>query len=226
MNILNIKIDPMKHFLILLTCCFVVQSFAQLASNDMNTVMEEVSHSSTAKTSKLYYDLYVGKGEIGKFKVSKTVQGNTVRYQAESNATIRILGENTISYTLDCTLKNDMLVWSHVKVYKNGKLKDDTTIKWTGTRYHINKSGKELSWNEPIRTPAIALYFEEPNSDHITVFSEREAVEKSFKKQPDNNYKLTDVGKNSGDAYNYVNGSLEDVTVNYVVTNFKAIKKN
>lgn len=226
MNIQNNKIYPMKHCLILLMCCFALQSFAQLASNDIKSVMEEISHSSTAKVSKLYYDLYVGKGQIGKFKVSKTIQGNTVRYQAESDATIRILGENNISYTLDCILKNDMLVWSHVKVYKNGKLKDDTTIKWTGTQYHINKSGKEINWTEPIRTPAIALYFEEPNSEHITVFSEREAVQKSFKKQPDNNYKLTDVGKSSGDAYNYVNGSLEDVTVNYVVTNFRAIKRN
>jgi hypothetical protein len=202
-----------------------MQSYAQLASIDLNTVMEEISHSSATTVSKLNYDLYIGKGQIGKFKVSKTVRGNTVRYQAESNATIKFLGENTISYTLDCILKNDMLVWSHVKVYKNGKPKDDTVIKWTGTKYHINKSGEEIIWTEPIRKPAIALYFEEPNSDHITVFSEREAAEKSFKKQPDNNYKLTDVGKNKGDDYNYVNGSLEDVTVNYVVTNFRAIKR-
>jgi hypothetical protein len=202
-----------------------MQSFAQLASTDLKTVMEEVSHSSEARVSNLKYDLYIGKGQIGLFKVSKTVRGNTVRYQAESNATIKILGENKVSYTLDCILKNDMLVWSHVKVYKNGKPKDDTVIKWTGTKYHINKSGKEITWTEPIRKPAIALYFEEPDADHVTVFSEREAAEKSFKKQPDNNYKLTDVGKNKGDAYNYVNGSLEDVTVNYVVTNFRAIKR-
>ncbi len=225
MNIQNIKIYPMKHYLMLLVCCITLQSFAQLASNDMTSVMEEVTHSSTAKVSKLNYDLYIGKGQIGKFKVSKTVQGNTVRYQAASDATIKILGENNISYTLDCTLKNGILVWSHVKVYKNGKLKDDTKIKWTGTKYHIDKNGQVESRTEPIHIPAIALYFDEPNSNHITVFSEREAVEKSFKKQPDNLYKLTDVGKNKGDAYNYVNGSLEDVTVNYVVTNFKAVKR-
>lgn len=215
----------MKHCLMLLMCCFTLQSFAQLASNDIKTVMEEATRSNSTKVSKLNYDLYVGKGQIGKFFVTKTIQGNTVHYHAESNATIKILGENTISYTLDCTLKNDLLVWSHVKVYKNGKLKDDTKIKWTGTKYHINKSGKEIIWTDPIHTPAIALYFHEPNSDHVTVFSEREAVQKSFKKQPDNKYRLTDVGKKGGDAYTYINGSLEDVKVNYVVTNFRAIKR-
>ena len=216
----------MKHCLILLMCCFTMQSIAQLASNDITPVMEEVSYSSATQVSKLNYDLFVGKGQIGKFKVSKTTQGNTVRYQAESDVTIRILGENNISYTLDCTLKNDILVWSHVKVYKNGKLKDDTKIKWTGSEYLINKSGKEIVWTEPIYTPAIALYFEQPSSDKITVFSEREVSQKSFKKQPDNKYKLTDVGKNNGDTYTYINGSLEDVKVNYVVTNFRAIKRN
>jgi len=215
----------MKNCLLLMLCFFSTHAFSQLASNDIKTVMEELSHSSSAKVSKLNYDLYVGNGQIGKFKVSKTVKGNTVRYQAESDATIRFLGENNVSYTLDCLVNNGILHWSHVKVYKNGKLKDDTKIKWTGSHYEINKSGEISTRNTPIHTPAIALYFDEPNSDHITVFSEREAVNKSFKKEGKNEYKLTDVGKRSGDEYTYVNGDLKDVKVSYVITNFRAIKR-
>ncbi len=225
MSNLNIKLRPMKHSILLMLCCISMHAFAQLASNDLNNVMEEVSHTSSAKVSQLHYDLFVGKGQIGKFQVSKTTKGNTVRYQAQSDVTIKILGESNVSYTLDCLLKNGILHWSHVKVYKNGKLKDDTKIKWLGGKYEINKSGKVSSRTEPIRIPAIALYFEEPNSNHITVFSEREGVNKSFKKQKNNCYKLTDVGKNGGDAYTYKNGDLEDVKVNYVVTNFRAIKR-
>ncbi len=213
----------MKHYFLLLLCLLTANAYAQLASHDSKIVMEELS---TAKVDRLKYDLYVGKGQIGQFKVSKTVKGDLVRYQAESNATINFLGENTISYTLDCWLKNEVLQYSHVKVYKNGKLKDDTLIKWNGARYEINKNGKLSSRTTPIHTPAIALYFEEPSSKQVTVFSEREAQPKSFKRQTNNQYKLTDVGKRSGDDYTYVNGSLEDVTVNYVITNFRAVKRN
>ncbi len=213
----------MKHCLFLLLCCFTAHAHTQLASNDPELVMEELA---SAKVKRLKYDLYVGNGQIGHFKVSKTVKGSLVRYQAESDATIKILGENNIAYTLDCWLKNGVLQYSHVKVYKNGKLKDDTLIKWKGAHYEIIMNGKTLTRQAPIRYPAIALYFEEPSSDEVTVFSEREAQPKSFKKLDHHQYKLTDVGKRNGDDYRYVNGSLEDVTVNYVITNFKAVKRN
>lgn len=177
------------------------------------------------KTSiiKKNYDLLIGKNEIGTFKISKTVNGNTIRYQAISDANFRVISKNHVVYQLDCTVENGLLITSHCTVHKNGKLKDNTTIKWENDHYTINKKGKITTYNKRIPKPAIALYFEEPTQEAVNVFSEREAVFKSFTRKETNKYKLCPLGKRSGDEYTYQNGELQEVVVNYVVANFRTV---
>lgn len=172
------------------------------------------------------YDLLVGKNKIGEFKLSKTMEGNTIRYQALSDANFRILSKTKIVYDLDCTVKNGLLIYSHCKVYKNGKLKDDTEITWMNDHYQINKKGELSTYKNQIPQPAISLYFEEPSLEEVKVFSEREAIFKSFKRNAPNRYKLTPVGKRSGDDYTYNDGQLQEVLVNYVITNFRTVLRD
>lgn len=177
------------------------------------------------KTIYKNYDLFVGQNKIGYFNISKTINGNTVRYQAKSDANFRIIGKNHIAYQLDCTVKGDLITYSHCKVFKNGKLKDDTTIQWSGTQYTINKKGKTSIHKDPIPIPAIALYFDQPTKNEVKVFSEREACFKQFTRKEKNKFKLTPLGKRSGDDYTYENGELKEVVVSYVVTNFRTVLK-
>lgn len=169
------------------------------------------------------YDLFVGKNKIGWFKISKTTSGDKIRYQASSDATFSVLFTNNIAYTLDCIVEKGILTYSHCTVRKNDKIKDDTEIRWLGSHYQIIKEGQKSIHEGPIDSPAISLYFEEPQANSVKVFSEREAGFKEFTRQAEHQYKLTPVGKNSGDDYTYKDGELREVIVSYVVTNFRTV---
>ena len=180
---------------------------------------ESISGNSTAT-----YDLFLGKKDIGDYDVQKLVIGSKTEYTATSKAEVNFFGKHKIEYSLKCVFDGGIMQSSEVRTSKNGKAKDVTIIQWDGSQYRIDKNGEITYVNEPIYNSTIQLYFEDPDGiDRI--FSESEAKFKSLNKGEDEIYVLSDPGKKKGTDYSYESHKLENIHVNYVVTDFKVVRQ-
>lgn len=196
-------------------------SIISLVSTSLNAEDHSESINSNSAAT---YDLFLGKKDIGDYDVQKLVSGTTTQYIATSKAEVNFFGKHKIEYSLKCVFEKGIMQNSEVRTYKNGKPKDVTIIQWDGAQYKINKNGEITFVNEPIYNSTIQLYFEDPNG--ITkIFSESEAKFKSLTQGENEVYILSDLGEKKGTDYTYESDKLDNIHVNYVVTDFKVIKQ-
>jgi|GEM_PF-4406592 len=181
--------------------------------------------SETAETSKSsrYFDIYVGNKRIGSYEATMTRRGNTTEYRAKSETVVRIIGEIRIGYDLVCTYENDILVKSRVRSYRNGNLKSETIVNWTGTHYLINKDGDKSTAKTPVTMSSIKLYFEGPPKELKQIFSEREGRMKQVRNVEDQQYLVADAGKNRGTEFVYNNARLEEVNIAFTLGSFSLV---
>ena len=206
------KTSHLLSFAILLT----------LLSN--NLVLASENEAKTSNFSSATYDLFLGKKDIGNYNVEKIVDGSVTEYRATSTAVVNFFGKHSIEYSLVCVFENGVMQRSEVRTYKNEKPKDVILISWDGNKYEINKNGEVSYVDEAIESATIQLYFEEPVST-TKIFSESEAKFKSLTKSENEVYVLSDIGKKKGTDYTYNAAHLQNIHVNYVVTDFMVVKK-
>ena len=127
------------------------------------------------------FDIFMKDNKIGAYEAHVVNSGAKTKYKAKSESSVRLLGKHTITFSLECTFQDDMLMSSDMISHKNGKLRDHTTVSWTGDGYQITKNGDKSTETDPIRNCNIQLYFSQPKDNMIT-FSEKEAIYKKIKK--------------------------------------------
>jgi Domain of unknown function (DUF6134) len=169
------------------------------------------------------FRIAMGDNNIGWYKADVARGTETTEYTASSETSVRLLGKHTITFSLKCAFKDDMLISSEVLSRKNGKLRDHTTISWSGSAYQIVKNGDKSTVKDPIRNCNIQLYFEEPQ-DNMTTFSEKEAIYKKIKKMGENKYVLAELGEDSGNTFVYSNHELQRVNVSFILGDFSIIR--
>ncbi|MAL60195.1 MAG: hypothetical protein CMC14_09115 [Flavobacteriaceae bacterium] len=164
------------------------------------------------QTTALTYDLIVSDKSIGTVKTSKTIDGNTITYTSNTDATLSFIIDTNIKTRMTTVYKNDSLLSSDYKFYKNNKLKEFATIVIKGGKYIFNHDGKTTEINEGIRLSTILLPFEIPKHNSV-YFEEVEGHFKTIKSINKYSFKLTNPNNNSKDDYIYKNGIMEQCIV-------------
>lgn len=175
-------------------------------------------------TKSKHFDIFLGKKCIGAYEVRKTQKGSVTEYHAKSETAVRIIGEIKVGYDLTCIFKDGMLLKSRVRSYRNGKLKSETLVNWTGSHYLIDIDGETSTKKTPIRLSSIQLYFEGPPTQFNSIFSEREATMKEIKKVKEGQYLIADPGKNRGTEFVYNDASVKEVNIAFTLGSFSLVQ--
>lgn len=220
----------MKYSLFTLTFLAVLALpailYGQRGSSDNE--MDQVASVSASKSSfdpsqSQTFGIYMGKHKIGTYEVEKIDKNGFTEYLAVSECKVKIMGQISVGYTSDSKFKGETLVDSHVKSYRNGKLKNETQVSWNGSDYTIVKDGKTVKKKDPINNTTVELYFQVPDNNE-EIFSEFDADLKKIKHLNAQTFVLLPPGKSKGTEYVYQNSDIQQVNISMVFGSFSIIR--
>jgi hypothetical protein len=170
----------------------------------------------------LNYTIEVAGKNVGTLTAVKTIQQDKVTYASNSNTTIHLFGETTITTSLVTVYRNGVLESSTYTVEKDGNPYDSCIITQNNGTYTINRKGKISSFPEPITASTNQLYFSEP--ERLTkIFAELEGVYKDITESGTNAFLFTDPDHSHKNNYTYDNGILKEATIDHAIVNYRIV---
>lgn len=176
---------------------------------------------------KLFYEIYKGEDRIGEITVEKKAEGNTVHYEANSEANFRVLFKNRLITHTSSRFVDKELVYARSEITLNDKVRESGTTKKEGNYYNFfkhpdtNVKRKEA----PFLISTTVLYYFEPSGVE-EVFSENYQQLCKLKNIGAHAYELALPGGKIN-QYFYKNGKLVEVKIirTFVDLSFK-LKEN
>lgn len=129
--------------------------------------------------------------QVGKVKATKTVDGNIIQYQVESEIKIKVLIPVNVIYKAQASYNEGVLMSSSASVYINGVLQNSVITEKSGSYYTIVEDQHTTKLYEEIKFSTAKMYFTKP-VDQREVFSESEGIMKPMVKTSDDKYKVKD----------------------------------
>jgi hypothetical protein len=167
----------------------------------------------TGYSQTLLYDIYKGDDRIGEIVVEKVIQGSKVHYEANSEASFRLIFMNDLTTNTAADFINNELSYSMSKITLNDKTREHTITKKEGHFYNYYKHKEEnyKKKESPFRISTVTLYYSEP-AGVKQVFSENYQQLCDLKVIGTNAYELTLPGGKIN-QYFYKNGRLVEIKV-------------
>lgn len=161
----------------------------------------------------LFYDIYKGEDRIGEIKVEKKISGNKVHYEANSEASFRVVFKNNLNTHTSAGFVDDELEYSMSKIVLNDKIREHSVTKKEGDYYNYFKHPKTniREKRAPFPISSILLYYAEPVGID-RVFSENYQEMCDLKPISDHAYELALPGGKIN-QYIYKNGQLVEIKV-------------
>jgi hypothetical protein len=178
-----------------------------------------VGHSQT-----LEYSISSKDHPIGKLVVTKTEKNDVLQIEVTGEFKVHVLVSIDVKYKLNCTYKNQELIYSSVTTYSNGKVHSTSTTDKTGDYYTVTKDGHSSKYIDKITFSGALLYFKEPKGVS-SVYSEFDDIDKSINKIGENEYQISNPNNGDFSKSTYKNGVLETSTVHSKFLTFTATKK-
>lgn len=161
----------------------------------------------------LFYDIYKGNDRIGKIKVEKKISGNTVHYEANSEASFRVVFKNKLITNTAADFVDDELAYAMSKIVLNDKIREHSVTKKDGEYYrfyqHPNITTRKKK--SPFPISSITLYYNEPTGVN-QVFSENYQEMCNLTVIGEHAYELALPGGKIN-QYIYKNGQLVEIRV-------------
>jgi len=129
-----------------------------------------------------------------------------------------------LKYKLNCTYKNDELLYSSVTTYVNGAIHSTSKTEKNGAYYTLTKNGHPSKYLNKITFSGALLYYHEPKG-LTKIFSEFDNLDKPVKSIGINEYQITNPKNGYLSEYTYKNGILESSTNHHTLLTFKLTKK-
>lgn len=161
----------------------------------------------------LFYDIYKGSERIGEIKVEKKISGNKVHYEANSEASFRVLFKNKLTTRTAADFVDDELEYSMSKIVLNDKIREHSITKKEGDYYTYYQHPKTNSRKKesPFSISSITLYYAEP-AGIKRVFSENYQEMCDLTVIGEHAYELALPG-GKVNQYIYKNGKLVEIKV-------------
>ena len=160
---------------------------------------------------------------LGNMTVSKTTTNNVVDIKIVSDVKVKLFLSIDLKYRLNCTYKNNILIYSSVTTYVNGSKHSSVITEKKGQSYIITEDGHASKYLKSIYYSGALLYFDEPKNQNI-LYSEFTVYDKIIKSIGQNSYLVTDKNTGHKSTYNYKNGILILATIEHTLMTFKMTK--
>jgi len=170
------------------------------------------------------YAVIKGKKHLGVQKVSRTISGNKVEYDIDSDVTFSLVTKRHMVFSIHSLEIDDRLEYAELSELLNDKLRYTATIKRNGNNYSINDTdgyqsraiSQEKVWS------VSRLYFEEPKGID-SAFSERHGSLLEITSNKDGSYNL-ELPSGSTNVYIYENGVCKKVIVNHWIATINIVR--
>lgn len=161
----------------------------------------------------LFYDIYKGNDRIGEIKVEKKISGNKVHYEANSEASFRVVFKNKLITNTAADFVDDELEYAMSKIVLNDKIREHAVTKKDGEyyRYFQHPETNTREKKSPFPISSITLYYDEPTG-----------VDQVFSENYQEMCVLTEIGEHAYELalpggkinqYIYKNGKLVEIKV-------------
>jgi hypothetical protein len=164
-----------------------------------------IYYTGVAQTS--HYKISSRNTPVGNLTVTKTENENLLQIEVISEVSIKVFIKVDLKYKLNCTYKDDELLFSSVTTYVNGKIHTTSKTEKNGANYTIVRDGHESKFLQKITYSGALLYFKEPKGI-TTVYSEFHAIDKPIKALGNHEYQITNPKNGLLSEYTYQNGIL------------------
>jgi len=172
----------------------------------------------------LEYNITANKNQLGTILVKQTEKNGIIQIQATSEVKVQLFVNINLKYILNCTYKNNQLLYSSVTTYVNGKLHSTSTTEKKEGYYEVIKDGHSSRLYENIKYSGALLYHTEPIGK-TKLYSEFNGIEKPIKKIDAHTYQITNPDNGHISIYKYKNGILESTTIEHALLTFTLTKK-
>ena len=177
-----------------------------------------VSYSQT-----LHYKITSNDSYIGKLEVTKSTTNNLLQIEVLSQVKVNLFIAIDFTYKLNCTYKNNELLFSSVTTYVNGKVHSTTTTEKDGAYYSVTKDEHPLKYLDKIFYSGALLYFTEPKG--VTkIFSEFDGISKPITEINKNEYQIRNPKNDHLSEYRYKNGILQSSVNHHRLMTFTLTK--
>lgn len=173
-----------------------------------------------AQKTTLFYDLKVSGKTIGNVKTTKNKEGDKTIYISNTKAKISFIFKINIDIKMAVVFKNDRLISSDYRFYKNDNLKEYATISCKEGKYILDHDHKITEFKEVIKQSTIVLPFEVPKNN-TNYFEEVEGYFKTIKTENNTLFKLMNPVNNRKDDYLYKEGIMQHCIVRNSIVDFK-----
>ncbi|TDD95959.1 DUF6134 family protein [Flavobacterium cellulosilyticum] len=177
-----------------------------------------------SQTKTLQYKLLVAGENIGTVTATKKIEGNKTTYMSNADASANFIFKTEIKTRMSVVYKNDILQESSFKLFKNGKLKEESTTNLKNGVYTIIHDNETNYYNKNIFNSTIILLFELPNTKE-SYFEEVEGTFKNVTLINENLFQLLGENSSQKDDYRYRNGILYYSLVRNTFVNFEMVLK-
>ncbi|MDQ3537071.1 MAG: hypothetical protein M3421_15750 [Bacteroidota bacterium] len=167
----------------------------------------------------LNYTILWKNDSIGFLKANRGPSNNFVKYNIQSDVSVRFLAKVDMVYKFENIYSNGVLVKGTSSNFVNDKKRSFTLIKWDGKNYTAQVDDDEVSVpNKPIKFSMTSLYYKEPIGLN-EIFSERFAVYCAINEISPHKYELT-LPNGKKNYYTYKDGICTLVEVNHAIATF------
>ena len=180
--------------------------------------------SSIGNSQTLHYKITSKDSYIGDLKVTKILSNNTLQIEVISDIKIKLFISIDFKYKLNCTYKNNELLYGSVTTYVNGKIHSTSKTEKIGEYYTITKDGHSSKYLNKIAFSGALLYYYEPKG-LTSIYSEFDNIDKPIKKIGVNEYQITNPKNGHLSEFLYKNGVLVSATNHHTLLTFKLTKK-
>jgi hypothetical protein len=179
-----------------------------------------------ASGQELIYDVIKGDEKIGEVVAQKTISGPKVHYTIRSKVEISVFFTVIIESTFASMYQNGHLDKARTVNKRDGKVKEYSSIDWTGEAYDIVRDGNMMTFGIPsqIRYSLNAMYFNEP-LNRTKVFSERFGEYVPLKKIDSHKYRISLPGGGTN-VYTFMRGYCSHVYVEHWLADVEFVLQN
>ena len=180
--------------------------------------------SSIVNSQTLHYKITSSGNYIGDLKATKTSVNNILQIEVISEVKVKLFISIDLKYKLNCTYKNNELLFSSVTTFVNGKIHSTSITEKIGNYYDITKNGHSSKFLDEIPFSGALLYYREPKG-LTNIYSEFDNLEKPIKNIGINEYQITNPQNGYLSEFKYKNGILVSTTNHHTLLTFKLTKE-
>lgn len=166
------------------------------------------SISASSKDLGSKYNLEMFGAKIGEFSVSQTNENGILKIEAVSDIKVNLLFSYRVKYVQTTVYERGVLKSSCMKIYKNGQMDSDISLKLEKDYYLFMVDGDTTVIYDSITYSGSLLYFNEPIGIK-QFYKERTAEKRQIKPLSEHLYIVKDEKGRELNRYVYENGILE-----------------